>query len=63
MDILLGKVEVEDDNAWGAAADASEGVEAEDGRVAETALGGTSSPSTRLEVIVRRILWYLKSRN
>lgn len=60
MDILLGKVEVEDDNVWGvAAADASEGVEAEDGRVAETAVGGASSPSTRLDVIVRRILWYL----
>lgn len=60
MCILLGKVEVEDDNVWGAAAaDASEGVEAEDGKVAETALGGTSSPSTRREVIVRRILWYL----
>ena len=65
MDILLEKDEVEDDIVWGGpTAEASEGVEAEDGRVAAAAApGGASSPSTRLEVIVRRILWYLELKD
>lgn len=58
--ILLSlEVDVEDDNDGTEDEEASAGVEVEDESVVEAVTLGKSSKSTRLDVIVRRMLWYL----
>lgn len=58
---LSVEADAEDDNDVAEDEEASAGVEVEEERVVEAATLVKSSISTRLDVIVRRILWYLLS--